>query len=169
MTDQNTATREQLETMVAEADTGGRKPTGFAKQFLMAVALGWALFQLWYASPLPYMFNIGVFNDSQARVIHLSFAFVLAFSTFPALKSSPRHRVPAYDIALAILGVASACYLIVFYKEIALRPGLPTTVDIVVSVIGVVLLTASLATIGLANAMTRASRAGVVMREEFDA
>jgi TRAP transporter 4TM/12TM fusion protein len=140
MTDQNTATREQLETMVAEADTGGRKPTGFAKQFLMAVALGWALFQLWYASPLPYMFNIGVFNDSQARVIHLSFAFVLAFSTFPALKSSPRHRVPAYDIALAILGVASACYLIVFYKEIALRPGLPTTVDIVVSVIGVVLL-----------------------------
>ena len=37
------------------------------------------------------------------------------------------------------------------------------------AVIGVVLLTASLATIGLANAMTRASRAGVVMREEFDA
>lgn len=140
MTNQDTATREKLETMVAEADTGGRKPTGFAKQFLLAVALGWALFQLWYASPLPYALNIGVFNDSQARVIHLSFAFVLAFSTFPAFKSSPRSRIPLYDIVLAILGVISACYLIVFYKDIALRPGLPTTADIVVSVIGVVLL-----------------------------
>jgi TRAP transporter 4TM/12TM fusion protein len=140
MTNQDAVTREKLEAMVAEADTGGRKPTGFAKQFLLAIALGWALFQLWYASPLPYMFNIGVFNDSQARVIHLSFAFVLAFSTFPALKSSPRGYVPIYDIVLAVLGVISACYLIVFYREIALRPGLPTTPDIVVSVIGVVLL-----------------------------
>ena len=140
MTNQETATREQLETMVAEADTGGRKPTGFAKQFLMAVALCWALFQLWYASPLPYALNFGVFNDGEARVIHLSFAFVLAFSTFPAFKSSPRHRIPIYDIVLAILGVVAACYLIVFYREIALRPGLPTTLDIVMSVIGVVLL-----------------------------
>jgi TRAP transporter 4TM/12TM fusion protein len=140
MTNQDAATREKLEAMVAEADTGGRKPTGFAKQFLLAVALGWALFQLWYASPLPYALNIGVFNDSQARVIHLSFAFVLAFSTFPAFKSSPRGYVPIYDIVLAILGVISACYLIVFYKDIALRPGLPTTADIVMSVIGVVLL-----------------------------
>jgi TRAP transporter 4TM/12TM fusion protein len=140
MTDHNAATREQLETMVAEADTGGRKPTGFAKQFLQTVALAWALFQLWYASPLPYMINFGVFNDGQARVIHLSFAFVLAFSTFPALKSSPRNRIPIYDAVLAVLGVAAACYLIVYYDEIALRPGLPTTADIVVSVIGVVLL-----------------------------
>ncbi len=31
-------------------------------------------------------------------------------------------------------------YLLVFYKDISLRPGLPTTADIVVSVIGVVLL-----------------------------
>jgi TRAP transporter 4TM/12TM fusion protein len=140
MTNQDAATREKLEAMVAEADTGGRKPIGFAKQFLLAVALGWALFQLWYASPLPYALNIGVFNDSQARVIHLSFAFVLAFSTFPAFKSSPRGYVPIYDIVLAILGVISACYLIVFYRDIALRPGLPTTADIVMSVIGVVLL-----------------------------
>jgi TRAP transporter 4TM/12TM fusion protein len=140
MTNQDAATREQLETMVAEADTGGRKPTGFAKRFLLATALCWALFQLWYASPLPYMFNVGVFNDGQARVIHLSFAFILAFSTFPAFKSSPRNRIPIYDIVLAALGVIAACYLIVFYREIALRPGLPTTPDIVVSVIGVVLL-----------------------------
>ncbi len=41
--------REALETMVAEADTGGRKPTGISKASIFGVALVWALFQLWYA------------------------------------------------------------------------------------------------------------------------
>ena len=132
--------REALETMVAEADTGGRKPTGISKTYIFVVSLGWALFQLWYASPLPYKLNFGVINDGQARVIHLSFAFLLAFATFPALKSSPRNRIPVTDWILAALGIGAAVYLLIFYSEISLRPGLPTTADIVVSFIGVVLL-----------------------------
>ena len=74
-----TPTREALETMVAEADTGGRKPTGISKTVIFALSLAWALFQLWYASPLPYKLNFGVVSDGQARIIHLSFAFLLAF------------------------------------------------------------------------------------------
>jgi len=146
MTDSKNQTvpgREALEAMVAEADTGGRKPTGLPKKIVFAVALAWALFQLWYASPLPYLFNFGVFNDGQARVVHLCFAFLLAFTTFPAWSTSPRDRIPLYDWVLALLGIGSALYLLVFYKELALRPGLPTTADIVVSVIGVVLLVES--------------------------
>jgi TRAP transporter 4TM/12TM fusion protein len=132
--------REALETMVAEADTGGRKPTGFSKRYIFVVSLAWALFQLWYASPLPYKFNFGVINDGQARIIHLSFAFLLAFATFPALKSSPRNRIPVTDWILAALAVTAAMYLLVFYSEISLRPGLPSLPDVVISVIGVVLL-----------------------------
>lgn len=134
------ATREALETMVAEADTGGRKPTGVSKSLIFTIALAWALFQLWYASPLPYQFNFGVVNDGQARIIHLCFAFLLVFTTFPAFSSSPRRFIPVYDWALALLGVMAAAYLLVFYKEISLRPGLPTTADIVVSTIGVICL-----------------------------
>jgi TRAP transporter 4TM/12TM fusion protein len=133
-------TSEALEAMVAEADTGGRKPGRATKKLLFAIALAWALFQLWYASPLPYQLNFGVINDGQARIIHLSFAFLLAFTTFPALKSSPRDRIPIIDWILATLAVGAAGYLLVFYNDIALRPGLPTTADIVVSTIGVVLL-----------------------------
>jgi TRAP transporter 4TM/12TM fusion protein len=142
MTDvnQQAATREALETMVAEVDTGGRKPTGVSKTFIFAVSLCWALFQLWYASPLPYKLNFGVVNDGQARIIHLSFAFLLAFATFPALKSSPRNRIPIVDWILIILGLTSTSYLLLFYKEISLRPGLPTQMDIAVSLVGVVLL-----------------------------
>ena len=102
---QTTATREALEAMVAEADTGGRKPTGINKTLVFSIAMAWALFQLWYASPLPYMFNIGVINDGQARIIHLSFAFLLVFTTFPAFATSPRQYIPAYDWVLGIAGV----------------------------------------------------------------
>ena len=135
-----TLSREALETMVAEADTGGRKVTGLKKKFLFAVALSWALFQLWYVSPLPYQLNFGVINDGQARIIHLSFAFLLAFTTFPALSSSPRDRIPLIDWIFAALALSATLYLLVFYNAIALRPGLPTTADVVFSVIGVVLL-----------------------------
>jgi TRAP transporter 4TM/12TM fusion protein len=135
-----TATREALDEMVAAVDTGARKPTGAPKRLIFVAALAWALFQLWYASPLPYAFNIGVVNDGQARIVHLSFAFFLAFATFPAFKSSPRDYIPITDWLLIVLGLCSTLYLLVFYDAIALRPGLPTTADIVVSVIGVLLL-----------------------------
>ncbi|MGH8686710.1 MAG: TRAP transporter permease [Burkholderiales bacterium] len=137
---QSAGTREALETMVAEADTGGRKPIGAGKAIIFVLALAWALFQLWYASPLPYLFNFGVVTDGQARIIHLTFAFLLAFATFPALKSSPRNRIPLVDWVLAALAICASLYLLVFYRDIALRPGLPTVADVVVSVIGVVLL-----------------------------
>jgi TRAP transporter 4TM/12TM fusion protein len=133
-------TREALETLVAEADIGGRKPAGASKTYIIAVSLAWSLFQLWYASPLPYKFNFGVISDGQARIVHLMFALLLAFATFPALKSSPRNRIPALDWIFAILGVAATVYLLLFYRQISLRPGLPTIPDIVISVIGVVLL-----------------------------
>jgi TRAP-type uncharacterized transport system fused permease subunit len=134
------AKREELEAMVAEADTGGRKPSGPTKTIIFVIAIAWSLFQLWYASPLPYALNFGVFNDGQARVIHLSFAFLLAFSTFPALKSSPRAYVPLYDWIFAVLGVCAALYLLVNYTALSQRSGLPTTADVIVSVIGVLLL-----------------------------
>ena len=134
------ASREALERLVAEADIGGRKPTGWSKTYVIAVSLAWSVFQLWYASPLPYKFNFGVIADSQARIVHLIFAFLLAFAAFPALPSSPRNRIPAFDWILPLLGAGAALYLLVFYRDISLRPGLPTLPDIVVSVIGVVLL-----------------------------
>src|SRR5438105_4172086 len=132
--------REALETMVAEADTGGRQPAGLSKTYIFVISLAWALFQLWYASPLPYKLHFGVVNDGQARIVHLTFAFLLAFATFPARKSSPRNRIPVTDWILAALGVAATLYLLAFYSEISLRPGLPTLPDVVISTVGVVLL-----------------------------
>lgn len=129
-----------LQQLVAEADTGGRKPTGFPAGLIFGIAVAWSLFQLWFASPLPYMLNFGIFGDTEARAFHLCFAFFLAFTAYPAFAKAPRAYVPVYDWILAALAIASVLYLVVFYKEIATRPGLPTRWDVIAAVVGVALL-----------------------------
>jgi TRAP transporter 4TM/12TM fusion protein len=131
---------EKLQDLVAAADTGGRSPEGWPATLLFVVPLAWSLFQLWYASPLPFMLRIGVFNDMEARSIHLAFAIFLAFTAFPALKRSPRDRIPIQDWIFALIGASCAAYLFLFYQDLARRPGAPTNVDLLVSVVGILLL-----------------------------
>jgi TRAP transporter 4TM/12TM fusion protein len=134
------ASEAELQAIVQEADLGGRKPVGLAGQLIFVVAVGWSLFQLWYASPLPYIFNIGIFGDTQARSIHLAIAFLLTFLCYPAFASSSRRRIPRIDWALAIASCLCALYLVIFYRELAARPGSPTTLDLATAAIGVLLL-----------------------------
>src|SRR5688572_16806050 len=131
---------EALQELVAETDTGGRKPTGVTAGIIFTVSLGWALFQLWYASPLPFALGFGVLNDTEARALHLGLALFLAFTAWPAFKRSPRAYVPAVDWVLALAGAFAGAYLLLFYKELATRPGQPTTMDIVIACTGLVLL-----------------------------
>jgi TRAP transporter 4TM/12TM fusion protein len=77
----------ELDELVASSDTGGRAAEGPVGTFVMLVALAWSLFQLWFASPIPFIVGWGVFNDTEARSIHLAFAIFLAFAAFPAVKT----------------------------------------------------------------------------------
>ncbi|MFO7704301.1 MAG: TRAP transporter permease [Halopseudomonas sp.] len=130
----------ELEDLVATSDTGARKPQGFAGKLIVSVAAVWSLFQLWIASPLPYMAGFGVFNSAEARSIHLAFAIFLGFMAFPALKRSPRDHVPILDWVLALAASFCAAYLYIFYSELASRPGNPTSLDVIIGVAGLVLL-----------------------------
>ena len=127
------------EELIAQ-DVGARSPVGLMAQVITGLALLWSLFQLWIASPLPFIFGVGVFNDTQTRAIHLAFALLLAFLAYPAFKRSPRDRVPLLDIALGLVAAASAAYLFIFYQQLALRPGSLTTGDLVTACIGIPLL-----------------------------
>lgn len=102
--------------------------------------LAWALFHLWASSPLPFFVGWGIFNDSEVRFIHLSFASFLAFLTFPAFKTSSRLHVPWFDWALAIASACSIAYLFIWYEALSSRPGNPIAADIAVATIGVLLL-----------------------------
>ena len=132
---------EQVQELIAESETGARNPTGaVSKKILFFVPLAWTLFQLWYSSPLPFMFNIFVFNSTEARAIHLAFAIFLAYTAYPTFKSSPRDHIPLQDWAVALLAAFCAAYLFIFYEGLSDRPGDPTTLDLVVGVVGLIFL-----------------------------
>lgn len=138
---QQTQQQEALsaEELIAQ-DVGARLPVGTMSWIIAGLALIWSLFQLWIASPLPFSLGIGVLNDTETRSIHLAFAILLAYLVFPAMRSSPRDRVPLGDIALGLIGAAVASYLFIMYEQLAQRPGNLTTMDFVVACIGIPLL-----------------------------
>ncbi|WP_045406420.1 TRAP transporter permease [Vibrio jasicida] len=127
------------EELIAQ-DVGARLPTGIMEKLIAGLALLWSLFQLWIASPLPFIVGFGVMNDTETRAIHLGFALLLAFLVFPAFKRSPRDRVPAFDIMLGLIACASSLYLFVMYEALAQRPGSLTTEDFITALIGLPLL-----------------------------
>jgi TRAP transporter 4TM/12TM fusion protein len=143
MTDDNTRSRDSgvdLEDMVASTDTGARKPAGMPGKLLVSIAAVWSLFQLWIASPLPFMIGFGVFNATESRSIHLAFALFLAYMAYPALKRSPRDRIPIQDWVLAAAAAFCGAYMFMFYEQLAQRPGAPILQDVIVGVAGILLL-----------------------------
>jgi len=80
-----------------------------------------------------------VLNNTDTRSIHLAFAIALAFLAYPALKSSPRHSIPIQDWVFGAAGIVVTMYLSIFAVELGDRPGLPTTTDLVVAAVGIVL------------------------------
>ncbi|MEZ6955043.1 MULTISPECIES: TRAP transporter permease [unclassified Aeromonas] len=127
------------EELIAQ-DVGARLPLGLMGWLITGLALAWSLFQLWIASPLPFIFGVGVLNDTETRAIHLTFALLLAYLVFPAFRRSPRDRVPLGDIAFGLIAASAAAYLFVMYEALAQRPGNLTTADLVTACIGIPLL-----------------------------
>ncbi|XKH00379.1 TRAP transporter permease [Marinobacter nauticus] len=125
---------------VLQTETGGRALTGPSAVLLFIVPVCWSLFQLWIASPLPFILDFGIFNSTEARSIHLAFAVFLAYAAFPMIKGKHDTKVPIYDWVLALAAAFAASYLFVFYDQLATRPGAPITQDLWVALVGLVLL-----------------------------
>lgn len=142
---QEAPSKDELDDLVAKADTGARNPSGWMGWLIPGIALAWALFQLYIASPLPFTLSrmTGlplVLNDAQIRPIHLAFALFLAYCAYPALSRSPRDRIPLLDLVLAAAATYCALYVFIFFRDLAARPGLPITADLVAAAAGLVLL-----------------------------
>lgn len=123
-----------------QTESGGRAASGPAAVILFIVPLCWSLFQLWIASPLPYIVEFGIFNSTEARSIHLAFATFLAFAAFPMIKGKHVDHVPVYDWVLALAASFAASYLFVFYDQLSTRPGAPILQDMIIALGGLVLL-----------------------------
>ncbi|MCV2868876.1 TRAP transporter permease [Defluviimonas sp. WL0002] len=102
---------------------GARVPTAGWSRVIIGLAVLWSLFQLWIASPLPYMFGFGIITDVPARALHLAFGLTLAFLIFPARPALRDRPIAWHDVALALLAAAATLYIFFGYDGIVRRQG----------------------------------------------
>jgi len=116
----NQETSSKIENKISEDLSPTRKLSGLHLKIVAAIAIIWSLFQLWYASPFPFWFNIGMFKGLPARAIHLGFALFLAFLIFPISKSK---KISIIDILISVVAAFCCLYIYFFYDQLVDRGG----------------------------------------------
>jgi TRAP transporter 4TM/12TM fusion protein len=124
-------------TQAAEAafdETGvKRELSGIAWKVVAGVALAFSTYQLLIAAFSPL-------SSLVTRSLHVGFLLVLALLVHPISARANRHRIPAYDATLAALALALAFYHWVFEADLIQRSGDPSTADLVVGALVILLL-----------------------------
>ena len=111
------------------AEGGLRLSGGWGKLFALTAAC-WSLFQIWIASPLPFLLDFGIIHGVPARAIHLAFAFALVFLSYPMLsrwyasKAGPP-RIDAWlGLVFLLLATGSCLYIVFAYDKLVERTGI---------------------------------------------
>jgi len=117
----NQSISEQVERKINEDLSPTKNLTGLHLKVVAIIAIIWSLFQLWYASPFPFMFNFGMFKGLPARAIHLGFALTLAFLIYPISK---RKKISIFDILISLIAAFCCLYIYFFYDQLVDRGGI---------------------------------------------
>ncbi len=88
------------------------------------ICILWTTFQIWIASPFPFMTGIGLITGVPARAVHLTFGLVLAFLIFPAGEAHRHRPIPWYDIAFAVAAGLCTSYLFLGWDGLVARQGI---------------------------------------------
>ena len=117
--------------------------TSWQYWFVAVVAFSWSLYQLYIV--------LDPGNSAHIRAIHLAFGIVLCFSMYAMYKSvTLKSKITWYDFLLALIGTAVILYQWYAYKDLAMRSGSWTQLDIIVGVTTVlIVLEASRRVMGL--------------------
>src|SRR5690349_1011751 len=103
-----------------------------AAKVVAGVALAFSSYQLVIAAYAPL-------SSLPTRSIHVGFLLALTFLIHPIAKWADRRRIALYDAALALIAFALALYHLIFESELIQRSGDPSTMDLVVGTIFIVL------------------------------
>ncbi|HEX4334089.1 MAG TPA: TRAP transporter permease [Usitatibacter sp.] len=109
-----------------------RHLAGLARYAVMAAALAFSAYQLVIAAFAPL-------SSQVTRSLHVGFLLAIAFMLYPPAKSARRDRIPWFDAIVAVAAFALAFYHWIFEADLIQRAGDPTTTDLVVGTIVVVL------------------------------
>ncbi|WP_334187330.1 TRAP transporter permease [Noviherbaspirillum sp.] len=109
-----------------------RKLGGYALKILIAAALTFSTYQLIVAAFHPL-------SSLVIRSLHVGFLLMITFLLYPAVKRSDLSRVAWYDWLLAGGAFVLSTYHWIFEGDLILRAGDPSTTDLVVGTIMVVM------------------------------
>ena len=123
----NQSVDNKIESKISEDLSPTRNLTGLHLKIVGSIAIIWSLFQLWYASPFPFMFDIGMFKGLPARAIHLGFALTLVFLIYPISK---RKKISIFDILISFIAAFCCLYIYFFYDQLVDRGGILLSITI---------------------------------------
>ena len=142
----NQNTNSKIDNKISEDLSPTRNLRGLHLKIVLSIAVLWSFFQLWYASPFPFIFDIGMFKGLPARAIHLGFALLLAFLIFPFKRSK---QISIIDIFISIVGVLCCFYIYFFYDQLVDRGGIllnislagfKIPIELIIGILGIVIL-----------------------------
>jgi len=146
-----------IKNKISEDLSPTRNLTGLHLKIVSTLAIIWSLFQLWYASPFPFMFDFGMFKGLPARAIHLGFALTLTFLIFPISKNK---TISIIDVFISLVAAFCCLYIYFFYDQLVYRGGvllilnlgekINIPIELIIGIIGIlILLEATRRAIGL--------------------
>lgn len=112
-----------------------RCPEGVMATIIFIIGISWSLFHFYTA-------GTGLLTATLQRSAHLSVGLALCFLYYPFNKKGDQAytRLPFYDIVFALAGFASIFYVFYFYRDLAMRVGAPTTADLIMGGLAIVLI-----------------------------
>ena len=113
-------------------EVGQRNLRGGDARLVAAIAFAFSVFQMYTAAFSPL-------SSLVVRSIHVGFLLLLAFALYPGWHAAARARVPWFDWLLGTGAFALGLYHWIYETELILRAGEPTTADLVIGSLIVVL------------------------------
>ena len=111
----------KIQDKISEDLSPTRNLTGLHLKIVASIAILWTVFQLWIASPFPFIFNFGMINGLPARAIHLGFALTLTFLIYPISRGK---KISIIDILISLIAAFCCLYIYFFYDQIINRGGI---------------------------------------------
>ena len=146
----------KIKNKISEDLSPTKNLSGLHLKAVLSIAILWTLFQLWFASPFPFWFDVGMFKGLPARAIHLGFALTLTFLIFPVSRGK---KISRLDILISLIAAFCCLYIYFFYDALVDRGGIlllknifgfQIPVELIIGSIGIlVLLEATRRAIGL--------------------
>lgn len=115
-----------------DSESNTMEYTGVMARIISALAISFSVFQIYTAS-------FGLLDAQIQRAVHLGFGLCLSFLLYPMRKSWRRDKLHPLDAILAILGAAAPAYIVINYRELILRAALPTSTDVLIGALGIIL------------------------------